>query len=161
MLRRICVLCLYLLFCNLHCKGLTIDLEAEFPDKSTISVFYFDQVQNFSMKEMLDGVEKDHVCDVIFYSNTKEPVEVILSSKDKIDSFFCFKNEEKKIPFYLTKKSTKEQVFNGSTIYLSTHTKEPINTVISLGICVPSVDKSLVIGGDFSTFFTINLKPIG
>jgi len=109
--------------CNLHCKGLTIDLEAEFPDKSTISVFYFDQVQNFSMKEMLDGIERDHVCDVIFYS--------------------------------------KEQVFNGSIIYTSTQIKEPINTVISLGICVPSVDKSAVIGGDFSTFFTINLKHIG
>jgi len=147
--------------CNLHCKGLTIDLEAEFPDKSTISVFYFDQVQNFSMKEMLDGIERDHVCDVIFYSNTKQFVELILSSKDKQDSFFCFKHQEKKIPFYLMKKGSKEQVFNGSIIYTSTQIKEPINTVISLGICVPSVDKSAVIGGDFSTFFTINLKHIG
>ncbi len=161
MLRRIISISLYLIFCNLNCKGLTIDLEAEFPDKSTISVFYFDQVQNFSMKEMLVGVEKDHVCDVIFYSNTKQPVELILSSKDKKDSFFCFMNQEKKIPFYLIKKSTKEQVFNGSTIYSSTNSKEPINTVISLGICIPSVEKTMVTGGDFSTFFTINLKPLG
>ncbi len=161
MFRRFFLISLYLLFCNLHSKGLIIDLEAEFPDKSTISVFYFEQVQNFSMKEMLNGIKKDHVCDVIFYSNTKQPVELILSSKDKEDSYFCFMNQAKKIPFYLIKKSTKEHVFNGSTIYSSTNSKEPINTVISLGICVPCVEKTMVTGGDFSTFFTINLKPIG
>ena len=67
--------------CYLQAKDIFIDLEGYLINRSSVCIYYYEDVNTFTPKELLEGVEKSNLCDIYIYSNLKQALEVVLSSK--------------------------------------------------------------------------------
>ena len=148
--------------CHLQSKDVFLDLEGVYPNKSSVTIEYRDKVQVFSAKELVEGVERQKICDVIFYSNLKEAVELCVQSKTDDDGFYLKEEEfDRKIPFFLFLSSDHSMIENGGVIFSQAHIQEPIRHTMSLGVNIPGINKSGGFNGALSAQFTIILKHIG
>jgi hypothetical protein len=154
---------LFFLFCDLHAKDIYLDLEVDLPNKSSVTIFYHDKINNFSTKDLETGVTRKNVFDVVFFSNVKEAVEIVLYSEDAKAEAFSFIEDktEKRLLFNLFCMHDKNQIQNGQVIYSQDTIVEPISKVISVGMRVPRVKSTAVVSGQLSTHFTVILKHIG
>jgi len=154
---------LFFYFCALHSKEVVFELEGEFPNLSTIKIMYLEQRQDISREDLLAGIEKGEVCTIEFFSNMKDPLDVILTSKSAIETTFFFNSEEKgkKVPFYLFNSKDHKNIKDGDVIFSQGALKEPTKQVLTLGMKIPSVSKSKMIAGAFSSQFSVTLKDIG
>lgn len=155
--------CFFLLFCNLHAKDIYLDLEVDLPNKSSVSIEYQDTVHQFSTEDIIHGSTREHVFDVVFYSNVKEGLEIVLSSKDMGKENFCFVENvrDRKIPFELFFTEGHHAVQNGEVIYKGEQLYEPVSKVISMGISLPASHTMDISAGRLSSHFTVILKHIG
>ncbi|MCH9617458.1 MAG: hypothetical protein SP4CHLAM5_08250 [Chlamydiia bacterium] len=154
---------LFIFFCDLHAKDIYLDIEADLPNKSSVSIFYHNKINNFSAKDLESGITRKNVFDVVFFSNVKEAVEIILYSKDAQAEVFSFTEEktESHLPFHLFCMHDKNQIENGQVIYAQENIIEPISKVISVGMRVPRIKGVDIAGGLLSTHFTVILKHTG
>lgn len=161
------IFCFFTFVCflhsNLYPKDLFVDLEASIPNRSTVYVRYTDEIAHFSPRELLRSVYRDHVCDVVIFSNLKNPIQVFISSKESRGSAFAFTDSlgQKEMKFFLFDKGKKTTITNGSLLYSQAVVKEPITKIIPLGLKMLKVPKDQIISDTFSTNFTVLLKNIG
>lgn len=160
---QLCYILGFLLFINVQAKELIIDLEADFPDKSSVHIEYIDKVNYFSPGEFQSGVEKPHICNVVVFSNVKQHIELKLFSKEGNNEEFLFYNSDKtnKIAFHLFKSNDKEPIENGGILMSEYSSIEPLSKVIPLGLRLPQLLKTTETAGMFSTRFTIMLNHTG
>lgn len=154
---------LFFLHSNLYPKDIFVDLEASIPNRSTVYVQYLEKMPHFSPRELLQGTVKDHVCDVVIFSNLINPIEVFISSENGRGRTFCFEDEhgKKEMKFYLFDKEHRKSISNGDMLFSQSIVKEPISKVIPLGLQMLKVPKDQIISDTFSTNFTVLLKNIG
>ena len=162
MLLRIFLSALFLFFCNLHAKNIYLDVEADLPNKSSVSIVYHDKINHFSPEDLHSGVVRKNVFDVHFFTNLKAPFEVILSSKDAEGEMFSFVEElsSKKLPFYLFGMEKGKVIENGGIIFSEDNLIKPVSKVISVGMRVPKI-KVDGLNGELFTHFTVTLQHTG
>lgn len=160
---KVCLFPVFLFFCNLQAKDIYLDLEVDLPNRSSISIDYHDKINHFSAGDLADGVTRKNVFDIIFFSNVKEPLEIILSSKDVEEDMFSFVEEKTKrrLPFNLFCMDDKRNIKNGTSLYSEDNMKGPISKVISVGMEVPKLRSGKGVNGQLSTRFTVILQHIG
>lgn len=160
---RVFIFIIFFFFCDLHSKEIYLDLEVDLPNKSSVSIVYHDKVNNFSQVDLERGVERKDVFDIVFFSNIKEAVEIILSSKNAEKEMFSFVEEdtEKCLSFSLFCMDNKKVIESGKAVYTQEAIKEPISKTISVGMRVPRVKGKNIISGQLSTHFTVILQHTG
>ena len=160
---KVCLLAVFFFFCNLQAKDIYLDLEVDLPNRSSVSIHYHDQINHFSAGDLANGVTRKNVFDIVFFSNVKEPLEIILSSKDAEEDMFSFVEEKTKrrLPFNLFCMDGKSNIKNGTSLYSEDNIKGPISKVISIGMEVPKLQSKKGINGQLSTCFTVILQHIG
>lgn len=153
---------IFVFFCSLDGKQVTLDLEAEFPNRSSISIVYLDNL-DFSYADLAGGVIKPSVCEISLFSNLKESLELLLSVQEGQGSQFFMREEKEghKIPFYLFFTENRQMISNLDILFQEAELTEPLKKTILLGVQVPKVSKKEISSGTFSTNFTVILKNVG
>ena len=160
---QICYIFSFLCFINLQAKELIIELEADFPDKSSVHIEYIDKINYFLPGEFQAGVVKPHICNVVVFSNVKQQIELKLFSIEGEKDEFIFLNQDKskKIAFHLFRSDDNKPIENGGIFMSEAAFLEPISKVIPIGLRLSQFLKNTETAGMFSTRFTVSLNHTG
>jgi hypothetical protein len=140
-----------------------LNLEGQYPDKSKLIIEYTDDLKEFSVEELRDGVERNSVCSIYLYSNVKHPVKICISDKNQKGPQFCLVDERGgvEIPFSLFKSLDHSYVKNGAEVFSRFTMVEPVDVTFSIGVSIPCLKKYKRLSNKLSSKFTITLKHVG